>query len=101
MNNNPVSAATEKEIQDFITKYPEWKVMDNKKALTRSFPLKSYFKGLSFLQSVGWLAQKHNHHPDLELTFSQLTCTLTTHDIGNIISNRDLFFAELIEKNWF
>jgi 4a-hydroxytetrahydrobiopterin dehydratase len=97
--NKPI-AATDKEIQLFLENFKDWtRANDNK--LERVFALKSYFKGLSFLQTVGWLAQKTNHHPDMELSFSQLRISLTTHDIGNKISNLDLAFAELVEKNWF
>ncbi len=101
MSNQNLYELSTQELDAFLQKHPEWKVMGDHNFLVRVYNLKSYFKGLNFLQNIGWQAQKHNHHPDLTLTFSQLTCSLTTHDIGNKISNRDIFFAELIEKSWF
>lgn len=101
MNNvNVPTASSESDIQLFLKKYPEWSVQQSSR-LERLFTLKSYFKGLNFLQTIGWLAQKKNHHPDMELKFSSLKISLTTHDINNKISNLDLEFAELIEQNWF
>lgn len=99
-NSQPV-IANKLDIQNFLQKYPDWKIHGEQERLERIFSLKSYFKGLSFIQTIGWLAQKHNHHPDLELSFTQIKCRLTTHDIGNKVSTNDLFFAELIEQSWF
>lgn len=99
-NTTSAVLASENEIKQFTTQFDQWKFCDNQK-IERVFALKSYYKGLSFLQTVGWLAQKTSHHPDMELTFSQLKISLTTHDLGNKVSNLDLAFAELIEKNWF
>ena len=98
--STPLAAST-LEIQNFLHKYPDWKINGEQESLERIFSLKSYFKGLCFLQTLGWLAQKNNHHPDLELSFTQLKCRLTTHDIGNKVSNMDLVFAEMIEQSWF
>lgn len=92
---------TEQELKIFLSEFSEWKLIDNNSKIERVFPLKSYFKGLSFIQCIGWVAQKKNHHPELELQFSQIKIKLQTHDIGNQVSILDLEFAKEIEKLWF
>ena len=87
------------DLKDFLQKFPEWKI--NGTYLERHYALKSYFKGLSFVQSVGWLAQKYQHHPDITLTFSDLKIRLTTHNSGNAITHKDISMAEQIENLWF
>lgn len=82
-------------------KLPSWNLDADHKILSKSFPLKSYFKGLSFLQSIGWLAQQLNHHPDIHLQFHQITISLTTHDEGNQVGAKDIELACRIEQLWF
>jgi len=79
----------------------EWQFNHEKTKIVRSFPLKSYFKGLNFLQVIGWLAQKNNHHPDISLSFSELKIELTTHDKGNSVTEKDIQLAKLINEQWF
>lgn len=97
MNSKPIKA-TDQELKNFLKSHPEWSVEKN--FLQRTFPLKSYFKGLSFIQTIGWLAQKLQHHPDIKITFSSLVVMMTTHDLENSISNKDLELASEIEKLW-
>jgi len=70
---------------------------ENKHLLVKTFEFKAYFKALSFVQLTGWLAQKSNHHPDITLTFSKVKIELTTHDAGNMITEKDWEFATKIE----
>lgn len=99
MNSDSLKKVSEQEIKNFLNSNAEWSVQGN--FLQRTYPLKSYFKGLNFLQTIGWIAQKIQHHPELILTFSALTIKTTTHDLENSISNKDLEFATEVEKLWF
>lgn len=38
-----------------------------------------------------------NHHPDLDIRYNKLVCTLSTHDAGGI-TKLDLTLAERIEN---
>jgi 4a-hydroxytetrahydrobiopterin dehydratase len=73
----------------------------NHRYLVRRFPLKSYFKGLAFLQTIGWEAQKRQHHPELILNFNELVVKTTTHDEGYQITNKDRELALAINALWF
>jgi 4a-hydroxytetrahydrobiopterin dehydratase len=51
--------------------------------------------GLALLDKIGAAAEAANHHPDVQLTFSDVIVTLTSHDVGGITS-RDLDLARRI-----
>ena len=44
----------------------------------------SFSAGLEFVNRIGDLAEEANHHPDVELTYPQVTIALTTHDAGGL-----------------
>ncbi len=73
-----------------------WSEVNNE--LVRTFTFKSYLKTMSFVNAVAWLANKHNHHPEMVVSFSQCVVKLTTHDEGNKITEKDWEMARAIDS---
>ena len=48
--------------------------------------------GLALVDRVGAAAEEAQHHPDVLLTYPQVTVTLTSHDAGGVTS-RDVDLA--------
>jgi 4a-hydroxytetrahydrobiopterin dehydratase len=46
---------------------------------------------------VAKAADASDHHPDIDIRYTKITCTLSTHDAGGI-TDADLKLAEEIEK---
>jgi 4a-hydroxytetrahydrobiopterin dehydratase len=78
-----------------------WELDAERRVIFKKFDFKAYFKAMSFVQSVGWAAQKHGHHPDMSVTFQSVLIELTTHDEGNQISAKDIELARAINELWF
>ena len=74
-----------------------WLFNDQKNCLEKEFPFKSYLKNISFVNAIAWLANKENHHPDLEISFNKCIVRITTHDQSNI-SEKDFRLASLIDQ---
>jgi 4a-hydroxytetrahydrobiopterin dehydratase len=51
--------------------------------------------GMALVNKVGAAAEAANHHPDIQLTYSDVIVTLTSHDVGGI-TTRDLDLARQI-----
>ena len=79
----------------------QWEVDSKSQKIFKTYEFKAYFKALNFVQVIGWLAQKYNHHPDIYLTFSKVRVELMTHDAENKITNKDMELAKEIEKHFF
>ncbi|MCL4115785.1 UNVERIFIED_CONTAM: hypothetical protein GTU68_051708 [Idotea baltica] len=47
---------------------------------------------------VAFLAEKHNHHPNWSNVYNKVTIDLTTHDKGNIVTDKDRNLALEIDK---
>jgi 4a-hydroxytetrahydrobiopterin dehydratase len=72
-----------------------WKEENN--SLTRSFKFKDFVEAWSFMSKVALIAEKMNHHPEWSNVYNQVDITLTTHDKGNTITDKDRELAKKID----
>ncbi len=73
-----------------------WKEENN--ALVGFFEFKNFSVAFGFMTQVALLAEKINHHPDWRNCWDKVEIRLTTHDKGNIITQKDLDLAEGISN---
>ena len=73
-----------------------WK--EDHKALTRTFEFKTFIKAFSFMTQVAIEAEKLNHHPNWSNEYNKVIIKLSTHDAGNIITNKDRELAQAIDR---
>jgi 4a-hydroxytetrahydrobiopterin dehydratase len=57
-------------------------------ALVREFELESFPAAIAFVQSVADLAERENHHPDLDIRYRRVVVRWTTHSAGGV-TDRD------------
>lgn len=72
-----------------------WQEINNE--FSRSFNFTDFKTALAFVNSVGVLAEKANHHPDIELSWGKVTLHLSTHETGGI-TEKDKQLAKEIDK---
>jgi 4a-hydroxytetrahydrobiopterin dehydratase len=66
-----------------------WLVVDD--ALEQTFELPSFLAAIGFVNRVAELAEAENHHPDVAISYKQVTLRWTTHSEGGITDrDRDL-----------
>ena len=73
-----------------------WKEENN--ALTRDFAFADFVAAFSFLTRVALVAEKMNHHPHITNAYNQVTLSLSTHDAGNTVTDKDRKLAKAIDK---
>jgi 4a-hydroxytetrahydrobiopterin dehydratase len=66
-------------------------------ALTRTYQFRNFVDAMEFVNRVASIAEGANHHPDIDIRYSKVTLTLSTHDAGGITSN-DLGLARAIDS---
>ena len=86
--------ASDAEIRAALEELPGWKQQG--KAILKTFDLKGFKAAMAFAGTVGELADRADHHPDILIQYSKVTLTLWSHDKGGI-SDRDLRLARQIE----
>lgn len=73
-----------------------WKEADNK--LSRTFEFSDFTEAFSFMTAVAIVAEKMNHHPNWSNVWNKVVVELSTHDAGNIVTEKDKKLAEAIDK---
>ena len=71
-----------------------WEIVN--KHLHREFRFADYKSTMLFVNAVAWLAERENHHPDLEVGYSRVMVAYSTHDVGGL-SRNDFICAAKIE----
>lgn len=64
--------------------------------LERTFKFKNFRDGLDFTNELGELAEAHNHHPDIGLSWGKVVVRLCTHKIDGL-SESDFVMAAKID----
>jgi 4a-hydroxytetrahydrobiopterin dehydratase len=65
--------------------------------LTKTYSFARFADGIRFVQQVAALADGMNHHPDIDIRYTNVAFSLSTHDAGGI-TQRDLDLAKAIEQ---
>lgn len=73
-----------------------WKEEDNQ--LKRTFQFNNFVEAFGFMSQVALLAEKMDHHPNWSNVYNQVTIELSTHDQGNIVTDRDRKLAAAIDE---
>ncbi len=73
-----------------------WRITDQK--IEKIFKFSSFSKAVEFMHIVFELAESQNHHPELHNSYRQVIVSLTTHEAGNRVSEKDFIFAETLEQ---
>lgn len=81
-------------IRGWVDSHKGWKRQANK--LTKDFAFPSFRDSIVFVNRIASVADSHNHHPDIDIRYSTVTVTMTTHDAGGI-TQKDFDLAEQID----
>ena len=73
-----------------------WKEKNNK--LSRTFTFKNFIEAFAFMSKVALIAEKLDHHPDWSNVYNKVEISLSTHDAGNTVTEKDRVLAEEIDK---
>ena len=85
---------SEPEIREAIQELPGWVDQDGR--LTKTFTHSSFPEAIVFVNAVAHIAELANHHPDIDVRYSNITLSLVTHDEGGI-TPRDVALARQVE----
>jgi 4a-hydroxytetrahydrobiopterin dehydratase len=73
----------------------EWK--EDGGALSKTFQFEDFKAALAFVNKVGEVAERLQHHPDIVLNYSKVTISSTTHDAGSVVTHKDTELGEAID----
>lgn len=72
-----------------------WKETDNK--LYRKFEFKDFSEAFAFMTRVALEAEKMDHHPLWTNVWNTVEIWLSTHDAGDVVTEKDKKLAQKID----
>jgi 4a-hydroxytetrahydrobiopterin dehydratase len=85
----------DKQIKDALTDRPKWEYRDG--ALARDVHAADFLSGIRVVDEVAVVAESLNHHPDIDIRYTDVTFRLTTHSEGGVTS-QDVEMAGRIDE---
>jgi 4a-hydroxytetrahydrobiopterin dehydratase len=73
-----------------------WKEKNN--TLYRKFVFKNFSEAFAFITRVALEAEKMDHHPTWTNTYNQVEISLSTHDAGDIVTEKDHKLSKKIDS---
>ena len=73
-----------------------WTEKDN--TLYRKFEFADFSEAFSFMTRVALAAEKMNHHPKWTNVWNTVEVWLSTHDAGDIVTEKDRKLASTIDR---
>jgi len=73
-----------------------WKEVNN--TLTQKFEFRDFSEAFGFMTRVALAAEKMDHHPSWTNTWNTVEIKLSTHDAGNIVTEKDRKLAKKIDE---
>ena len=71
--------------RSFLEEHLGWKIEGE--TLAKTFEHPSFAGAIGFVAAVGVLAEKAFHHPDIDIRYSRVSISLTTHEAGGLTAN--------------
>ena len=81
-------------IQRGLGNLPGWSRRGD--VITKTYQFPDFMKGIDFVVAVAKPADAADHHPDIDIRYTKITCSLSTHSEGGI-TEKDLAMAGAIE----
>ncbi|MFP5353897.1 MAG: 4a-hydroxytetrahydrobiopterin dehydratase [Gemmatimonadota bacterium] len=82
------------EIQRELGSLPGWGRRGN--ALVKTYTFAAFPAGIDWVRRVAEVAESMNHHPDIDIRYTRVTVTLSTHDSGGV-TPKDITLARRID----
>lgn len=70
----------------------------NQSHLEKTFLFADFSEAFAFMTRVALLAEKANHHPEWSNVWNRVSIKLSTHDAGNVVTEKDRRLAEAIDE---
>ncbi|MFT5724573.1 MAG: 4a-hydroxytetrahydrobiopterin dehydratase [Bacteroidia bacterium] len=75
-----------------------WKEENNQ--LTKVFVFKNFLDATRWMFDVSEAIEEVNHHPNWSNVYNKVTVNLSTHDAGNVVTEKDFELAKLLDASY-
>lgn len=66
--------------------------------LSATFRFENFVQAFAFMTEVAFYAEQQGHHPNWSNVYNTVEIQLSTHDAGNVVTDKDHKLAQAIDK---
>jgi len=88
-----VPLLTEEQTNDLLKQIPSWTIKEGN--VFKQFKFKDFKEAMAFVNKVAGIAEQENHHPDITISYSQVSIGLWTHAINGLSENDFILPAKI------
>ncbi len=89
------STLDRQQVTEALKGLPAWSFSEGR--LRKTFQFSSFREAVSFLVRVAFEAEDLDHHPEIRNVYNRVDISLTTHDAGDRVTEKDIELARRIE----
>ena len=78
---------TQARVAELMRELPGWELVEEGRALCRTFRFDNYYQTLAFVNALAYIAHREDHHPDLGVHYDRAVVRYSTHDVGGLSEN--------------
>ena len=67
-------------------------------ALQKTFTFKNFGDAMAWMIKASYIIEKIDHHPEWTNIYNKVHVSLTTHDAGNTVSDKDRLLAAALDE---
>ena len=86
---------TRREAETLLSDIPGWELKEDATQLYRSYKFDNFQNTLDFVNKVGTIAEKEEHHPDIEFGWGYANILVFTHRINGLHENDFILAAKI------
>jgi 4a-hydroxytetrahydrobiopterin dehydratase len=85
----------DEEIEQRLSELGDWHREEDE--IEKTFELDDFATAMEFVNDVARLAERYDHHPDIDIRYNKVRLSLSTHSEGGL-TNLDFTLANDIEQ---
>jgi 4a-hydroxytetrahydrobiopterin dehydratase len=86
---------TRAQSEHLLTRVPHWDLDGTAVAIERTFRFRNYYETIAFVNAQAWIANREDHHPDLQVGYNRCTVRFSTHSVGGLSENDFICAAKI------
>lgn len=71
---------------------------EDKNALSKTFEFNNFAAAMNWMQKASIEIEKMDHHPTWTNTYNKVHVILSTHDAGNVVTEKDRKLAQKLDE---
>jgi 4a-hydroxytetrahydrobiopterin dehydratase len=81
-------------VDKMLKELPKWQKDGGGISRTLTFP--TFLEAINMVEKIAELAERENHHPDMDIRYNKLKVALITHDADGLTEN-DMKMAAILD----